>query len=107
MTLSNDAIEGYLLMSCSETYFTPEVIVGFAKNSAFLEKTSDESRLEYLGERDKLLSELKEDFSLKKIKPILEKLVEEGKLKKDRRQVFKRKKGTYKTVYQAKTLSPF
>ena len=101
MILLDNAIEGYLLMSCSDTYFTPEVIAGFAKNAVFQEKTPFvEYRSGDLKERDNLLAELKESFSLKKIEPILEKLVQGGSLEKDVQQVRKGKKRVYQIVYR-------
>ncbi len=101
MNIFDDGIKGYLIMNCSDNYLTPEVIAGFAKNSVFKEKTPTMGWSGNLYERNKLISQLKKDFSLKKVKPILEKLVKENKLeKKDHQLVFKGKKGTYKTVYR-------
>ncbi len=100
MVLSDDRIKGYLLTSCSNNYFTPEVIAGFAKNAVFQEKTPAVGWSGDLKERDMLLSELKEQFNLKKIEPILEKLVQGDSLEKDAQQVRKGKKSIPKTVYR-------
>ena len=100
MILSDDAITGYLLRSCSENYFTSKVIAGFAKNAVFQEKTPLMGWSENLRERNRVLFELKENFSLKRIEPILEKLVEGDSLEKDTRQVRKGKKMVYQTVYR-------
>lgn len=100
MDLSDEAIKGYLLMSCSDDYFTPKVIGGFAKNAVFQEKTPSIEGWQDLKERNNLLSELKEQFSLKKVEPILKKLAEENSLEKDTRQVRKGKKIINQTVYR-------
>ncbi len=100
MDLSDDAIKGYLLTSCSNNYFTPEIIAGFAKNAVFQEKTPVKGWSENLEERDRFLSELKEQFNLKKIEPILEKLAEENSLEKDTWQVHKGRKLIDRTFYR-------
>lgn len=99
MDLSDEAIKEYLLTSCSNNYFTPEVIAGFAKIKVFQEKTPSIEGWQDVKERNNLLSELKEQFSLKKIEPILEKLAEENSLEKDTRQVHKGRKLIDQTVY--------
>lgn len=100
MNLSDDAVKGYLLKGCSENYFTPKIIAGFAKNAVFQEETSTAGWLKDLKKREEVLSELKENFSLKKIEPILEKLVEENSLEKDTRQVHKGRRIIDQTVYR-------
>ena len=100
MDLSDDAIKKYLLTSCSNNYFTPGVIAGFAKNEAFRQETPKEGWSNYLRKRDEILSELNQEFSLKRVDAILEKLVEENKLEKDIRQVHKGRKLIDRTVYR-------
>jgi len=95
MDLSNDVIKECLVNNCSEKYLTAKVIAGFAKNEAFQQETPKEGWSNYLRKRDEILSELKEEFSFKKIKPLLEKLVEEGKLERS----YETKKSTTRKVY--------
>ena len=98
--LSDKAIEDYLVNNCSKNYLTPKVIVGFAKNEAFLQETPNEGWSNYLRKRDEILSDLNQEFNLKRVNTILETLVKENILKKGTSKVCKGKKVTSQISYR-------